>query len=489
MTYCTVLRVGVVLTLGVAGTRAAADAACKDRSFGPGTVFDAGPVPSMEQPTPHVLLTEDFNGDGKLDFASLNRGPSQVGILLGNGDGTFSPAQSYTIMTHQDSLPEGLCAGDFDGDGYMDLAAVDLKQSRLIVLMNDGSADFSDRTEYVLPSDAEPHGVMAVDLDLDTDLDIITSSQKIGGLTVFMNNGPGDNVGTFQLWKTFDSGSYTQFAAAGDFDGDGDPDVVGANAGFGELPDATVFKNSGDGTLIETARLAVPIDSMPISAFTADLDNDGKLDIVIGSWFFNPLCIFWGDGAGNFSDALIYYTPGASAQPAAADFDGDGWLDIAVATVEEPVVYLLWNERNRTFSPGPALPTGGEPRYPAAGDFDRDGDLDLASAQKVAGKIKVFENLACHDKPFRRGDPNADGRVNIADAVSILEYLFLSGDTPSCASSADTNDDTRINVADAVAILEHLFIGGPTPPLPFPECGPDPTEDLGCARYQPCAVR
>jgi ELWxxDGT repeat protein len=90
--------------------------------------------------------------------------------------------------------------------------------------------------------------------------------------------------------------------------------------------------------------------------------------------------------------------------------------------------------------------------------------------------------------PFLRGDATADNRLNIADAVFVLAYLFVQGTPPSCADAADANDDSRLDTADALSILNYLFLHAGPPPDPFGACGVDPTaDDLECAEYGPCA--
>ena len=85
---------------------------------------------------------------------------------------------------------------------------------------------------------------------------------------------------------------------------------------------------------------------------------------------------------------------------------------------------------------------------------------------------------------FRRGDANADGRSDIADAVAILAYLFLHGDRPSCDTAADVDVSGSLAVTDAVRILLALFAGGPPIPEPFPDCGSRLLEDsLGCGSF------
>ena len=85
-----------------------------------------------------------------------------------------------------------------------------------------------------------------------------------------------------------------------------------------------------------------------------------------------------------------------------------------------------------------------------------------------------------------RGDANQDSRFNIADAVSVLSYLF-GGKNTDCTDSLDVNDDGRINLADPISLLAFLFKGYFDIPEPFAACGPDPTQDqLTCAEFAPC---
>ncbi|MEM7263790.1 MAG: dockerin type I repeat-containing protein, partial [Planctomycetota bacterium] len=81
------------------------------------------------------------------------------------------------------------------------------------------------------------------------------------------------------------------------------------------------------------------------------------------------------------------------------------------------------------------------------------------------------------NEPFIRGDANADGSVNIADCIRILDFLFPpTSPTPGvpapipCRDAADFNDDEGVDIADAVYGLSHLFSGGPDPSAPFDAC-------------------
>ena len=106
-------------------------------------------------------------------------------------------------------------------------------------------------------------------------------------------------------------------------------------------------------------------------------------------------------------------------------------------------------------------------------------------ADTVSGTLEILAS-GCDSTPFIRGETNGDGLSNIADAVSLLTYLFLSGDL-GCLDAGDVNDDGALNIADAVSLLSFLFNSGVAPPVPFPDCGADPTADtLECVTYGGC---
>jgi len=78
---------------------------------------------------------------------------------------------------------------------------------------------------------------------------------------------------------------------------------------------------------------------------------------------------------------------------------------------------------------------------------------------------------------FIRGDANSSSKVDLSDAVFILNFLFLGGPAPLCRDSADADDKGDVNLTDAIYILAFLFQGGPAIPEPYPDPGPDTTED------------
>ncbi|HNR98938.1 MAG TPA: dockerin type I repeat-containing protein [Planctomycetota bacterium] len=105
----------------------------------------------------------------------------------------------------------------------------------------------------------------------------------------------------------------------------------------------------------------------------------------------------------------------------------------------------------------------------------------------ASGGIACTVEVAGPSPAFRRGDANADGVTNIADAVFALAYMFTQGAAPSCPDTADANDDGTLDISDVVAVLRYLFTGGSIPLPGAQVCGPDPTSDtLGRCVYTAC---
>jgi hypothetical protein len=137
-----------------------------------------------------------------------------------------------------------------------------------------------------------------------------------------------------------------------------------------------------------------------------------------------------------------------------------------------------------------AIPGAAGPSYttPPAKAADH-GALFRCTVQNAYGSATSRAarlDVRLTDTPFRRGDANGDGSMDIADAIRMLQILFAGAENP-CEDARDTNDDGSTNIADAVSLLMHLFVQGAAPPAPYPACGGDPTPDgLDCRFYDAC---
>jgi len=166
------------------------------------------------------VATGDFNNDGILDWALV--GESGVVILLGNGDGSFTPAASQPSVTLADAA--SVISADFDGDGILDLAIADAGSTAMTILKGNGDGTFT-QVSGEPPLSHFANSVAAYDFNGDGKLDLVFSSAP-NTISIYLGNGDG----TFQagLIQSMDYAPYG--VAVGDFNGDGRLDLAVANA-------------------------------------------------------------------------------------------------------------------------------------------------------------------------------------------------------------------------------------------------------------------
>jgi hypothetical protein len=219
-----------------------------------------------------------------------------------------------------------------------------------------------------------------------------------------------------------------------------------------------------------------------------DVNGDGLLDAVVpvyGTTADVPtLLVFTNEGAGRLVLASEVLAGEDLYCARLGDLDGDGLVDVAVASADTSEVRILSGNGDGTFGPPQAF-FGGKPWSLKIHDFNGDGALDLGV---IGGSAYVLLNRMALRSTFKRGDVNADGTRNLADAVSALGYLFAGGRVPGCLDAADANDDGVVGLADAIRVLGHLFGGAGPLPEPFEACGDDPTgtDPFGCVEFRPC---
>ena len=138
------------------------------------------PVEYSTGACPDTVIAGDFDGDGNLDLAvgvQCGSIPS-VSILLGNGDGTFRPGSTYNMS----GLPQSLALGDFNGDGKLDI--VTAWNSTLAILMGNGDGTFQSPTDY--PAQGQPESLAPGDFDENGRLDM--ASANGGSVSVFLQS-------------------------------------------------------------------------------------------------------------------------------------------------------------------------------------------------------------------------------------------------------------------------------------------------------------
>ncbi|WP_460576894.1 FG-GAP-like repeat-containing protein [Hymenobacter coalescens] len=311
--------------------------------------------------------------------------------------------------------------GDVDNDGDLDLVTTGALFGCRIFL-NDGQGHYRFKTG--ISTGQEPTGAVMADVDQDGDLDFLVGDADFNTVTVCLNDGTGEFLGSVTGAQNAPVGARPVGVAAGDVDGDGDLDFVTANA---DGASSTVRVNNGSG-LFSTAT-TVSMGTGPTSVALADIDNDGDLDLLTTNegTFSNPtgvVNVSRNNGSGSFG---AYTSVAVGLQPselALADVDHDGDLDLLTANAGAASVSLRLNT-NGTFSGSTtlALAPGSTPSGLRPGDVDADGDLDLVVAQGTGGRVITYLNAGGTFTPQGR-----QLRLNLSAATAVPADGVVLGD-------------------------------------------------------------
>ncbi|MBI2689895.1 MAG: VCBS repeat-containing protein [Acidobacteria bacterium] len=362
----------------IACTLLAVGAWCQPVSFlAPVRVFGRGTVGPLRNAG---LAAGDFNGDGKLDLVDIpaNRsGFTAPLISFGNGDGTFRDAPATSLLA--EALEQAV-AGDFNGDGRLDVASLS-SGTRVAVFF--GNGDGTLRPPVFTPlEEVISTRMIAVELNGDGLTDLVAGR--------FALLAKGD--GTFTVRQAFGGAG----SAVADFNRDGRPDIAAVSGG-----DVIVTLSNGDGTFRTLPAFAAPF--APKFALAADFTGDGIPDLVLGG--DSGVAVLAAKGEGTFLSAVV--TPGVVGDlSAVADFNGDGRMDLLA--------------RNTV------LPGRGDGSFGIPSTFGVTGSVCLSSTdQRLLCGPEYMAFLAADFNGDRRPDVAAaarftSGTVGIGYAVPVL---------------------------------------------------------------------
>jgi hypothetical protein len=291
------------------------------------------PVPAGAEPS--SVVVGDFNEDGIPDLAVANYGDGTVTILLGNGNGTFTQAANSPLTVG--SGPSSIAAADFNGDGIPDLAVANVSGNTISILLGNGDGTFTQAANSPLTVGNGPLSVAVGDFNGNGIPDLAVANAIDSTVMILMGNGDGTFAQATN--SPVPVGAEPSSIVVADFNGDGVPDLAVANYGSNTL---TILLGNGGGTFTQAANSPVTVGSGSISVAAGDFNGDGVPDLAVVNYGQNTLTILLGQGNGTFAATTTNpATGGAPSFVAVGDFNGDGVPDLAVASEISNTVTVL----------------------------------------------------------------------------------------------------------------------------------------------------
>ncbi len=358
------------------------------------------------------VMTGDLDGDGKLDLVTGSSSSSFVSIYRNTSNaGTWT---GTSLATRIDlnigfSSIRDIELADFDLDGRLDIVVLEGGSNNIIVLKNNSSVGnivFSATPSATLPAGASVYSLAVADFDLDGNTDIAAGGYFSANIFIFKNLGIVNTItnSSFASPVSFNySWGYSADLDAGDLNGDGYPDLVSANGiGYNNF---TIFENRG---LRGSLAFRTPVDyntTQPFGVKIADLDNDGRLDILVSNINTN-ISIYKNNlvnttitttSFGNAGVGVTYSANSANRGVDVADMDGDGLADILVSNFNNPGSVSMYRNRGgsisgTSFSPKVDVTTGISPYGIQAVDMDGDGRTDIVSSNTSSNNLSIIRN-------------------------------------------------------------------------------------------------
>lgn len=417
----------------------------------------------------------DYNNDGKMDIATID-GLSNVNIHLGNGAGTFSIYATYSIT----SGGTRLITDDFNNDSNPDIVVSSLYANQVNILTGNGTGNFT--ISPVLSTTATIWDLTTSDLNNDGNKDILVATPA----NLYVALGLGNN--TFNTPTLF-PGLGSTSGISKDFNNDGNNDYAYYNG----LTVVRIALGNGTGNLTYLA--SFPTGTIAYTGAkgfsSADYNNDGNLDLAVGSGTSGCISVLLGSGTGTFGSGTIYPISSEAVSIISDDFNNDGVPDIAAVNISTKNISFLFNNGIGSFLPQINYLTEDNPVFLNSSDLNGDGKRDILIShnsghtlfflQKTNGYFgpKIGSILNAPAGVFTNNDFNNDGKLDIAVCSGNKFNIALGngiGDfsisatspsisaTPGSICSADFNNDGNKDIAlsDMSTQFVYIFYGNGT---------------------------
>ncbi|HTY87202.1 MAG TPA: VCBS repeat-containing protein [Candidatus Acidoferrum sp.] len=328
-------------------------------TFAPATNYPVGQQPDS-------VVAVNLGGHRGLDLVGANffgtPWDATLTLLTNNGTGSFGSNTTLTVGAN----PFSVMAVDVNGDGKVDLITASSSANTLTVLTNNGDGVFGSNYTITLTGSFE--AFTTADVNGDGKADLIYADFVTNTLMVLTNNGSGGFVSN----RTYSVGTSPDFVLAADLNGDGKVDLITANDGDNTL---TILTNNGNGEFGSNATLVVGED--PLSVVAADFDGDGKKDLACVNRFSDSLSVLINRGHGRF-DSRTYSVGTNPYSLVAEDVNGDGKADLICAHFTNPgMATVLINNGRGGFALATTLTVGRNSCQVIAADVNGDGRPDL----------------------------------------------------------------------------------------------------------------
>ena len=260
----------------------------------------AQPVDYAVGANPVAVASGDLTKTGRQSLVVVNKDANTISVLIGQLKGAFAPAVNYTVG----ASPVGAAIADFNADGIPDIAVANEGSSAISVLLGKGDGSFDAPINIGLGN--APSSIVTADFNGDGKPDLAVTSKADNLVNVLLGQGTQSLPATFSPPVSYAVGSGPVALVAASLRGTGNPDLIVANQGSGNV---SVLLNQGSGTFAAAANYVA--GTLPTSVTSGDVNGDGILDVVVGNGGSNDASILLGQGNGTLAPAQPFSVGGS----------------------------------------------------------------------------------------------------------------------------------------------------------------------------------